>query len=158
MRDQTIIRCGVWAAVLALPLLAGCGGSEGPPRKAVSGTVSLDGQPLPSGMIRFIPSGDNRGPAAAAVIENGAYELPESEGPVLGAQRVEIEATNYHGFAIDDEAAYAAQVEQRGARPPKNPIPETYNRSSTLSITVTEDGPQEFNFPLSSQAALSAQR
>jgi hypothetical protein len=145
-------------ALLFLPCLTGCGGSEGPERVAVSGEVRLDGRPLASGVIRFIPSGDNEGPAAVAIVKDGAYELPKSEGPVPGPQRVEIEATDYLGFAIDDEAAYAANVEQRGGRVPKNPVPEAYNRRSTLTAEIKPDGSQKFDFTLSSQATQSAQR
>ena len=145
-------------ALVLVPVLAGCGGSDGPERVPVSGEVTLDGRPLASGVIRFIPSGDNEGPAAMGIVNNGAYELPKSEGPVPGPQRVEIEATDYLGFAIDDEAAYAANVEQRGGRVPKNPVPEAYNRQSTLTAEIAPDGPVEFNFTLSSQASQSAQR
>ena len=145
-------------ALLLLPVLSGCGGTDGPERVPVSGEVTLDGRPLAAGLIRFIPSGDNQGPAAVAIVKDGAYELPKSDGPVLGLQRVEIEATDYLGFAIDDEAAYVANVEQRSGRLPKNPVPEAYNRHSTLTAEIEPDGPREFDFTLSSQASQSAQR
>jgi hypothetical protein len=145
-------------AVLALAIAAGCGGEKGPPRVAVSGSVSLDGQPLSSGVIRFLPTGDTRGPAAAAVIKEGVYELSQSEGPIVGTHRVEIEAADYFGFAIDDEAAFAQNVEKKPSRALKNPVPEIYNRRSTLSVEVVPDGAQTFDFPLTSPGPRTAGR
>jgi S1-C subfamily serine protease len=45
-REWTI---GPLAAAVALMLAPGCGGESGPPRLPVSGRVTLDGQPVPSG-------------------------------------------------------------------------------------------------------------
>ena len=151
-----LLRGGFLSFALLAASLAGCSSQEGPARVAVSGRVTLDGQPLASGQIRFLPQGE--GPAAAAIIHNGVYELPESAGPVPGAQRVEIEALDYYGFAIDDEAAYVEHVEKKGGRIPRNPVPEIYNRRSTLTASVTPDGSHEFNFQLTSRSSHTAQR
>jgi hypothetical protein len=138
--------------------LAGCGGEEGPPRAAARGQVTLDGQPLAEGVIRFIPAQDTTGPAAMATIRNGQYELDDETGPVLGSHRVEIEATGHHSFAIDDEAAFAAQVEQKGGRMAQNPVPIVYNRRSSLTAEIAADRVNELNFPLSSSGGQTAQR
>jgi hypothetical protein len=151
-------RGGLWLVLAIAAAATGCGGDEGPPRVAVSGVVSLDGQPLPSGQIRFIPTGETKGPAAAGTIENGAYQLPQSEGPILGTHRVEIEATGFEGFAIDDETAFAENVERKKGGMPKNPVPEIYNRRSTLTATVSEDGSRTFDFPLSSHGGQTTSR
>ena len=136
-------------AMLAAVACIGCGGQKGPLRVAVKGSVAVDGQSLKSGMIRFIPTGQTKGPAAVAMIKNGAYALSRSNGPIVGMHRVEIEATDYHGFAIDDEKAYAKEFEKRqGQPPPKNSIPELYNRHSTLTADVKADGETKFDFQL----------
>jgi hypothetical protein len=137
----------LFAFVLSVEL--GCASPEGPERVAVSGKVTIDGKALPAGVIRFIPTSSAQGPATAANIQNGVYELAEADGPILGTHRVEIEGTDYLGFAIDDEAAFAATVQKRKPLP-KNPVPPIYNRQSTLSANVTADGPKEFNFELAS--------
>ena len=56
-------RFAVPLLVLSALGLAGCSGSSGDdlPREAVSGTVTLDGAPLPSGSISFSPDGGGRG-------------------------------------------------------------------------------------------------
>jgi hypothetical protein len=146
--------------VLAIvaPFATGCGSDEGPPRAAARGVVSLDGQPLVEGVIRYIPAGENKGPAAAAVIRDGKYEMTEEDGPVIGSHRVEIEATGHYGFAIDDEAAFAERVEKNGGRMARNPVPETYNRRSTLTAQISADSTNALDFNLSSQGNHTAQR
>jgi hypothetical protein len=130
----------------------GCGGDSGPPRFATDGTVLLDGVPLPAGVIRFIPEGTTKGPAASALIETGKFSLEASNGPVAGQHRVEIEATGHEGFAVDDEQAYAQKATTtRGPVIPQNPVPAIYNRQSTLSKTITAEGPNTFEFTLSSK-------
>jgi hypothetical protein len=109
-------------------------------------------------VIRFIPAGDTKGPAAMAVIHAGAFALDREHGPVIGAQRVEIEATGHQKFAIDDEAAYVQNVEKKGGRMPANPIPDIYNRRSSLTAEISVEGPNELKFQLSSQGGQTAQR
>lgn len=64
-----------------LPLAAGCGGGKG----SVSGTVTLDGQPLPVGNITFLPS---NGPGATGPIEDGKYSV---KGVPTGQVTVTVE-------------------------------------------------------------------
>jgi hypothetical protein len=148
------------ARVIAIPLLVmlalGCGGQTGPTRVAVQGEVLLDGIPLSQGMIRFIPEVGVEGPATAAKIENGQFSLRRSEGPVVGLHRVEIEATGYHDFAIDDEQAFA-EAFQRQPRSPlgQNPVPAAYNERSELTAEIVEPGPRELRFELSTNASSS---
>jgi hypothetical protein len=117
------------ALCLAIVCSSGCGQS-GPPRGAVQGRVTIGGQPLANGRILFLPA---EGPAVSAVIVNGDYQLSESDGPIAGVNRVEVDAAMDLGFAIDDEAAFA----QRGGRPlPPNSVPPEFNRNSKLSIDI----------------------
>jgi hypothetical protein len=137
-----------------LPCLAslGCGGGDpGPARAAVEGVVTLDGQKLKEGIVRFIPTATekNTAPATMATVKDGAFQLPKTEGPVVGQHRVEIESTGHYGFDLDDEAAYAkAFQEKKGVPLPPNPIPEIYNSKSTLTAEVKVDGENKFEFPL----------
>ena len=54
--------------------MVGCG-ETGPPQAVVTGTVSLDGEPLETGEILFIDHDGTQAPDATS-IENGKYELP----------------------------------------------------------------------------------
>lgn len=136
--------------LLIVTMWCGCGGKEGPERAPAKGLVKIDGKPLATGVIRFIPTAATVGPAATASINAGAYQLPAEEGPVVGTQRVEIEAANNPGFAPDDEQAYAAK-HKHGWRPPPNPVHPGYNRNSTLVVEVKPDAEQTFDFSLNAK-------
>jgi hypothetical protein len=70
----------------------GCGGgSTGPQRLAVSGAVTVAGQPVAEGSVKFVPSSGTTGPVAAAMIREGRYSLLAAEGPVGGRHEVVIE-------------------------------------------------------------------
>ena len=117
--------------VLALAL-AGCGES-GPARAPIRGRVTLGGQPLKAGRIIFTPQAPNTGPATSAAISEGVYQLARTEGPIVGRNRVEIEAVPDLGFPIDDDVAFA----ERGNRPlPRSPIPPQFNEQSQLTTEV----------------------
>jgi hypothetical protein len=134
---------------LTLPLLlvslmlAGCGRS-GPTRAPITGNITIGGAPLKGGRILFLPQAPAEGPAASARIADGKYELPDSVGPVVGSNRVEIEADLPISFEIDDEAAFA---KTKGKLPPQ-PIPQKFNRESTLSIVVKADSENRFDLDI----------
>src|SRR5687768_2395617 len=63
-----------WA--IGCALLCGCGPAMG----TVSGTVAVDGQPLKSGIISYVPA-NGEGEAITATIQDGKYELQTTAGP-----------------------------------------------------------------------------
>jgi hypothetical protein len=120
------------AVLLAMP---GCG-SSGPPRAAIHGRVTAGGQSLAAGRILFTPVHPNKGPSTSARITNGEYQLAAKDGPVVGANRVQIEVDLNLGFELDDEAAIA----QRGGVPvPPQPIPPEFGVQSTQVVEVKPD-------------------
>ena len=123
------------AAVL---LGAGCNGNSG--RAKIHGKVTLDGQPVPSGSIAFIPT-DGKGQTAGAMINNGAYE---AEVPV-GAMRVEIHYPKVVGkrklYDTPDSPTVDRTEEQ---------IPPNYNSQSQLTESITKKS-SEINFELHSK-------
>lgn len=124
----------VGTAVPVVLILACCGcGESGPARAPIQGKVTVGGQPLAAGRILFTPVAPTQGPAASARIEAGAYKLAAADGPVVGTNRVEVEADLNLGFAIDDEASFA----KRGGKAlPPNPIPPAFNKQSNLTAEV----------------------
>ena len=129
--------------VLALFVAAtvGCGGGEG--RAPIAGEVSLGDQPLANGRILFVPVAPNEGPTASAAIVNGKYELDQENGPIVGPNRVEVEADL--GIALDDEEAMA-----KIRRLPLQPVPPQYNRQSTLVYEVVEGQQNEYDIAVPS--------
>lgn len=125
----------------------GCGSSDGFARVPVKGSVTVDGKPLAEGVIRFIPDKGLQGQTVQAVVQNGEYALDDRSGPVAGKHRVEIEATGYLGFELDDDLAYANYIKTHGALPP-NPIPPQFNRESKLTVDIPAAGQEGLDFRL----------
>jgi len=106
----------------------------------VSGTVTLDGQPLKSGTIRF-DSADGRTAAADATIADGKFNVTLPPGD----KRVSITSPKVIGkkkmYDTPDSPVYDVTEEL---------LPKRYNAQSTLTMTVTADA-QEKEFSLTSK-------
>jgi|EndMetStandDraft_5_1072996.scaffolds.fasta_scaffold81103_2 hypothetical protein len=139
------------AAAMVLGIaICGCGGGppDAQPRIAVSGTITLDGQPLNNAVIRFVPLAEVKGPKASVAVTAGRFDLPAYAGPVAGPHRVEIESTDHGGIEPDDETALA-EVAAGKRKPSKTAkIPAIYNSRSTLERTIQADSPNQFEFTL----------
>src|SRR5947207_8876109 len=89
------------AICLVIATCFGCG-KNGPRRAAVSGHVTLDGQPIDEGVIQFLPVEGTVGPETGGVITNGQYDIPHERGAVVGKSRVELRASKKTGRKIQD--------------------------------------------------------
>ena len=130
------------ALFLAAFVLVGCG--DGVTRRAVSGNVVVDGQPLNKGLIEFDPL-DGQVTRGSATIDEGKYALSSGEGLSDGKYRVRI---------ISTARTDPIPVPPGHVGPPTIPkdwipkkIPDKYNRASTLEIVVTS-GSNTFPFDL----------
>lgn len=109
---------------------SGCGRAS-IERAAISGKVTLDGQPLPRGQIRFIPTGENQGPSWSAWIKDGDYTTQGTKGVPVGDLRVEIKA-----FRIP--AGYVAVAMANEDEVPKEQyLPAKFNTNSELTFSVS---------------------
>ena len=124
-------------ASLGLALLSGCGGGEDntPPLFAVRGTVTLDGQPLPTGEVLFVPV-DGHGRPDAGKIADGKYELRCTQG----AKTVSITSTK------------EVPAKQPGGIPDYiSVIPKQYNSATKLTADVKGSGENTVDFKLESK-------
>lgn len=132
-------RCAVLTAVLAGLAPAGCSGKkrELPPLGRVTGTVRLDGAPLPRAAVAFVPY--ERGNASYATTDaEGRYTLRYStrdEGAVVGRHRVEIR-TGGEGRDADGNLTETAER-----------VPDRYHATSELLVDVVA-GDNTLDFPL----------
>jgi hypothetical protein len=134
----------VWT--FGLVCLAGCGPSEDFKLAPVSGTVTLDGQPLVGAGVTFQPEGGgagNPGPGSAAITDaSGKYELQTAEakrraGAVVGKHTVRITGTQEQRDASDDTQ-----------RPPaKDPVPANY-RDPGVPFEVPAGGTDKADFAI----------
>ncbi|MEM7475467.1 MAG: hypothetical protein AAF483_10785 [Planctomycetota bacterium] len=136
-------------AGLAIALLAGCGGGSGYPRAAVSGTITLEGIPMPEGSIRFVPIDGTSGGKLSVTVADGAFSIDAANGPAVGTHRIEIESTDSGGLAMDDEDAIDKLKADRVKRVDVVIVPDRYNKNSKMQETLTAEGPNELKFELS---------
>ncbi len=134
---------GLGAALAALVGLAGCG-DEGPTRESVAGKVSLDGKPLDSGTITFVPLDG----ATASVVEvrDGAFQTDRASGPAPGRYQVEIIAIEATGKKIPNPDFPSATIDEE-----RDLIPPRYNIKSELTAEVKPNADNAFQFELSSR-------
>ena len=76
--------------LLIVLAMAGCGGTDGPRRVAVTGTVIRDGKPVDVGSVAILPDEGHSGPAATGAVEDGEFEFDSSTGPMPGPHVVVI--------------------------------------------------------------------
>jgi hypothetical protein len=133
---------------LGLSLATGCfGGSKVPELAEVTGTVKLDGQPLPQATVTFSPQvqdGQEGRPSTGATDESGEYSLHYStteSGARPGQYRVSISTFRPAGEDKDGNEVDGTP----------ETVPSVYNSQTTLTADVKLDGPP-IDFELKSDA------
>lgn len=137
-------------AVAAVLASGGCG-KRGPALIPVTGTVTLDGQPLEGVNVTFMPVAGAEGEGGIAVTDaSGKYELKQfrgtGKGTAAGEYRVTIsKVVMADGSPIPADKS-AAEVQT------KDLLPAKYSDlgATTLTATVKEGG-QPINFDLKSK-------
>jgi len=135
---------GLFVAVATALAAPGCGGGGGDnlPRQEVTGTVTLNGQPLAQGTLQFMPMSQEQGTLAGAEVKDGKFTIGRDKGPVPGGYKVMIFSSG--GAAPVSTDAMPGQAPP----PPKELIPPQYNATTTLNVEVKAEGPNTFDFPL----------
>lgn len=147
-------RALVWLAVVGLAWTAGLGcGGDDLPRQAISGLVEFQGKPLAKGHIQFLPTESVSTPiATGAEVREGRYAVSRDEGLVPGTYKVSISAEGEPPSR--QKGKKAPEPEALGDMPGLGPlnneelIPAKYNAQTTLTATVTKEGPNRFDFKL----------
>jgi hypothetical protein len=148
LRSILVRRTAALFPLLSIVATSGCADPNASgdtlPRVAVSGSVTLDGTPLPAGSIQFVPKSAEAGKGVTATgeIKDGKFAIAKAQGPVPGDYEVSI--SSLHGLVISPS-------EQPGP-PPKQEaekVPDRYNTNTTLTQDVSAGGPNAFEFALS---------
>ena len=129
--------------VFGLLILLGCSQSTG--RQSLDGAVEFDGAPLAEGSIVFLPQPGTKSPTCGGTISQGRFSILPAGGAACGTFRVEITAIRKTGKKVTDpkEGKLVDELEQF--------IPTRYNQQSELTATVSEEGPNRFEFALKSE-------
>lgn len=133
----------IWITLaLAVSNLIGCRESA-PERAIVSGTVSHNGQPVPHGIIRFVPSSSSPGPTIAATILNGLYRADGRGGVQVGSHSVQIEAYRIVASSrkSDGNSPLPPSVAETGSERIQW-LPPKYNSDTQLEVTIDSESPE----------------
>ncbi|WP_165070745.1 hypothetical protein [Paludisphaera rhizosphaerae] len=123
--------------------LTGCGERE-PERHPVAGKVSLDGKPLATGKVTFVPLD---GPTASvAEVRDGVFQVDRASGPASGRYQVEIVAVALTGKKIPNPDVPGRFLDEE-----RDLVPERYNLKSELIAEVAPGAQNAFEFALSSE-------
>lgn len=120
-------------------VLVGC--DQYPGRMAVSGTVTMKGEPLKNGTVTFYPV--TTGTQSGTAIEDGVFKIKREEGLLAGKYRVSIsspdgETPTNPGVAPGPSGNFTS----------KDRVPLAFNQNSKLEVEVTSTGPNEFEFKI----------
>jgi hypothetical protein len=143
------------AVLLVTLLLIGCG-PGGPKIAPVSGTVFMDGKPLPNVDVAFQPNGSIENPnpgrgSTARTDANGRFTLRidgEINGAVVARHRVCISSMQM--TSVDPETG----TSEDGTPVEREMIPPQYNYTSKLEFDVPPDGTDKADFQLESYETL----
>ena len=94
----------------------------------------------------FFPQPGTKGPTAGATIVDGEFSIDTRKGPMLGKFHVQITATRLTGRKIMAPPPVAGTVDEI-----EQYLPARYNTMSGLEADVTDEGPNHFEFALSSE-------
>jgi hypothetical protein len=133
----------ICAATIALVATQGCSSGD-IPRAEVHGRVTLDGNPIAKGQIRFVPTD---GPVWLANVQDGKYSTAGTKGVPKGDLRVEIQA-----FRTPAGFDPSLDPSGDGIVPMQQYLPPKFNLQSELKMTIAADADRvEKDFELSSR-------
>jgi hypothetical protein len=138
--SRAVFCCALVA--LGAALLAGCSDSYGG-RRAVSGAVKLEGQPLKDGSITFVPL-DGQDTQSGAEILNGGYKVPREHGLKPGKYLVRLSSGD--GKTPDREEDIAGPSSTNIVSVDR--IPPEWNTDSKQQVEVKSSGANQFDFDI----------
>jgi hypothetical protein len=131
------------AYAVATLLFIGCSKPNPLGRFPLSGSVTLQGQPLDQGTIAFEPVDLTNGIPSGAEIKNGSYDIPTEKGLPAGKYTVRITSTDAPAAAASDAMPGDAPVVMGKER-----IPPKWNLNSDQQVEIKPDGEHVFDFAI----------
>ncbi|MDO5553336.1 MAG: hypothetical protein Q4G68_06205 [Planctomycetia bacterium] len=121
-------------------ICAGCSNANPQGRKAIEGSVTLDGAPLATGYINFEPIGSqSERTSCGAEIKEGKYSITASEGLVPGEYGVSL-SSRQASTPPPGVNPMQAKIESVDLVPPE------FGSESKQKVTVTDSKIQTFDF------------
>jgi hypothetical protein len=126
-------------SALAAMILTGCGPDMPDNVSRVSGTVTLEGQPLPGALVTFVPQKQGGSTSLGKTDDVGKYTLSyggDIQGAEIGSHKVTI--TTYSSGSPDSDPPLPKVPEK---------VPLKYNEQTELTADV-KAGDNTIDFPL----------
>jgi hypothetical protein len=126
--------------------IVGCSSGTGPNRVEIAGVVTIDGTPIGSGQIVFIPDGGTEGIYSGGEIVDGKFAIPKTKGPTSGNYLVRITGYRSTGKKVSEGSGSESpdqlvdEIEQY--------VPESYNKNSKLMIDLQTADRKNLRFDL----------
>jgi len=139
-----ILRALTWRGLgcfLAVAL-AGCSDPYSG-RMELSGTITLEGQPLKDGRIDFYPI-DGQDTQSGCLIEKGEYRIERKNGVKPGKYLVRISSGDGRTPTNEEAGNPGGSTNIISV----DRIPEEWNTASKQQIEVKADDPNQFNFEI----------
>ena len=129
----------VMMALFSVTMLAGCGGDD---HQALEGNVTMDGKPLAEAAITFRPESSNSGGTSGAATDSeGNFSIPDEKGLLPGKYIVTIQKWKGTGRTFKD--GRTGELHEITA-------PINFKEERSLEATITKEGPNRFEFRLTS--------
>ena len=130
-KSHAMILLGYIAATVAL---SGCGQNG---RQALSGSVTLDGQPLASGSITFQPMAGSTGSTSGTSIQDGNFTIDKTNGLLPGKYAVSIQSSWKTGRMKNEGGVQIPEL-----------IPLRFHPETPLEAIISSDDGNEFEHKL----------
>lgn len=138
LKTGTITVRALGISLMALAVIIGCGPPDSPyPSAKVSGAITLDGAPLESGNIMFIPEGSGQSRPTAVDFADGTYTLKDAP---FGKVRVRIVSTKETGKMIPGSSQPEPEI--------IDVVPAKYRQGIEIDIAGNND---QLDFQLTSE-------
>lgn len=137
-----------WAALATLLVCVvastGCGAKNPQGRKAVEGTISIDGTPIAEGSIEFMPDSSNAvQTSSGAVITDGKFSISETKGLTDGTYSVAVSARVDTGETVDGPMGPESVFEEL--------VPPQYGSETQEKTTFSGKGPFVYELDIPSE-------
>ncbi len=132
------IFCRVFLSIATILFVTGCG-SSGPQLGVVTGTVTLDGKPVPGALVTFVSKEPNGTSSYGKTDDTGKYQLEfttERLGAMLGSHDVTI-VTNRASQSDEPDTGTVAKIEFV-------PIPKHYARGALTAEVKAGSNVRDF--------------
>lgn len=138
-----------WAALATLLVCVvgattGCGSKNPQGRRAVEGTISIDGTPIAQGSIEFTPDSSNAvQTSSGAAITDGKFKISETKGLAEGSYLVAVSARVDTGETVDGPMGPEPVFEEA--------VPARYGSETQEKTTFSGKGPFVYELDIPSE-------